>query len=152
LHGDAKIASRQDIKHFVSVTLGNYHTTNIVVSKYKGQLIKYLKANFVSLGAGTRSGKGLSIVIPNLLEWQESSIVLDIKQECFNITGKYRQQVLKQNFFLFPLRLISLIFFIILIMIKPKVLLILRGLLKLFFQLILLLVLKGILTMRFKST
>lgn len=95
LHGDAKIASRQDIKYFVSVTLGNYHTTDIVVSKYKGQLINYLKANFVSLGAGTRSRKGFSIVIPNLLEWQKSSIVLDIKHSCFNITGKYRQQILK---------------------------------------------------------
>ncbi|MCC8419174.1 MAG: type IV secretory system conjugative DNA transfer family protein [Rickettsia endosymbiont of Glossina mortisans submortisans] len=65
------------------------------------KLVKYLNPDFVSLGAGTKSGKGASVVIPNLLEWQDSLIVLDIKQECFNITSKYRKEVLKQEVFLF---------------------------------------------------
>ncbi|KAJ6644929.1 Protein VirD4 [Pseudolycoriella hygida] len=82
LYGDAKFASTKDIKHSSCVTLGNENTKGIVV-------------------AGTRSGKGAAIVIPNLLGWQESAIVLDIKQECFNITSKYRQTVLGQEVFLF---------------------------------------------------
>ena len=101
LHGDAKFASLKDIVRSKSVTLGDTESGGIVVGKYKNKLIRYIKPDFVSLGAGTRSGKGAGIVIPNLLEWQESLIILDIKQECFNITSKYRQDVLKQEVFLF---------------------------------------------------
>lgn len=101
LYGDAKFASRQDIQKSNSVSLGKENGKGIVVGKYNGRLIRYTKPDFVSLGAGTRSGKGASIVIPNLLEWQDSLIVLDIKQECFNITSKYRKEVLNQEVFLF---------------------------------------------------
>lgn len=89
LYGDAKFASLKDIQNSHSVSIDPKNTKGIVVGKYKGQLIRYTKPDFVSLGAGTRSGKGASVVIPNLLEWQDSLIVLDIKQECFNITSKY---------------------------------------------------------------
>jgi type IV secretion system protein VirD4 len=101
LYGDAKFASLSDIQKSNSVSLGTSNTKGIVVGKYNGKLIRYTKPDFVSLGAGTRSGKGASIVIPNLLEWQDSLIVLDIKQECFNITSKYRKEVLNQDVFLF---------------------------------------------------
>ncbi|NJS41436.1 type IV secretory system conjugative DNA transfer family protein [Candidatus Gracilibacteria bacterium] len=88
LYGNAKFASLKNIKNSDSVSIDPQNTKGIVVGKYKGKLVKYTKPDFVSLGAGTRSGKGASIVIPNLLEWQDSLIVLDIKQECFNITSK----------------------------------------------------------------
>lgn len=101
LYGDAKFASLKDIQNSNSVSIDPKNTKGIVVGKYQGKLVKYLKPDFVSLGAGTRSGKGASVVIPNLLEWQDSLIVLDIKQECFNITSKYRKEVLKQEVFLF---------------------------------------------------
>ncbi|KAJ6644914.1 Type IV secretion system protein VirB11 [Pseudolycoriella hygida] len=101
LHGNAKFASKPDIQNSASVTLDNQQAGGIIVGKYKGKLIHYIKPDFVSLGAGTRSGKGASVIIPNLLTWQDSLIVLDIKQECFAITSKYRQQVLKQEVFLF---------------------------------------------------
>ena len=101
LHGDAKFASQADIARSNSVTLGDAESRGIIVGKFKGKLIRYIKPDFVSLGAGTRAGKGAGVVIPNLLEWQDSLIVLDIKQECFNITSKYRQDVLKQDVFLF---------------------------------------------------
>lgn len=101
LHGDARFATSADILASKSVALGNKESKGIVVGTYKGQLVRYIKPDFVSLGAGTRAGKGAGIVIPNLLEWQDSLIVLDIKQECFNITSKYRRDVLKQQVFLF---------------------------------------------------
>lgn len=101
LHGNARFATSADIQASTSVTLGQKQSKGIVVGQYKGQLVSYIKPDFVSLGAGTRAGKGAGIVIPNLLEWQDSLIVLDIKQECFNITSKYRQDVLKQDVFLF---------------------------------------------------
>jgi type IV secretion system protein VirD4 len=100
LYGDAEFASQADILKSTSVTLGK-EGQGIVVGRFKGRLLRYIKPDFVSLGAGTRAGKGAGVVIPNLLEWQDSLIVLDIKQECFNMTSKYRQEVLKQEVFLF---------------------------------------------------
>lgn len=100
LYGNAKFACLEDILNSKAVTLGK-EGQGIIVGKFRNKLIRYIKPDFVSLGAGTRAGKGAGVVIPNLLEWQESIIVLDIKQECFNITSKYRQEVLKQEVFLF---------------------------------------------------
>ena len=45
---------------------------------------------FVILAAPTRSGKGVGVVIPNLLDYQESMVVLDIKQENFDLTSGWR--------------------------------------------------------------
>ncbi len=42
------------------------------------------------LSAPTRSGKGVGVVIPNLLNWPDSVVVLDIKGENFDITAGYR--------------------------------------------------------------
>ena len=53
------------------------------------------------LGAPTRSGKGVGIVIPNLLDWKESAVVQDIKQECFDFTSGYREKILGQKVYLF---------------------------------------------------
>lgn len=73
----------------------------IIVGKYKGELLKFGGQEFASLGAPTRSGKGVAVVIPNLLEWENSIVVLDVKKECFNFTSAYRQKILKQDVFLF---------------------------------------------------
>lgn len=73
----------------------------IVGRDSKGNLLRFGGQEFASVGAPTRSGKGVGIVIPNLLTWENSLIVLDVKQECFAITSKYRQQVLGQKVFLF---------------------------------------------------
>ena len=42
------------------------------------------------LSAPTRSGKGVGVVIPNLLNWPDSVVVLDIKGENFDVTAGYR--------------------------------------------------------------
>ncbi|MDZ4292799.1 MAG: type IV secretory system conjugative DNA transfer family protein, partial [Hydrogenophaga sp.] len=42
------------------------------------------------LSAPTRSGKGVGVVIPNLLNWPDSVVVLDIKGENHAITAGYR--------------------------------------------------------------
>ncbi|MEN3262839.1 type IV secretory system conjugative DNA transfer family protein [Sodalis endosymbiont of Spalangia cameroni] len=41
----------------------------------------FIKTDFVSMGAVTRAGKGASVVIPNLLDFKKSMIVLDMKRE-----------------------------------------------------------------------
>lgn len=43
--------------------------------------------------APTRGGKGVGLVIPTLLNWQESAIVFDPKGENWEITSGYRAQI-----------------------------------------------------------
>ncbi len=47
--------------------------------------------------APTRSGKGVGIVIPTLLNWDQSVLVLDIKGENWALTSGFRQRMLKQR-------------------------------------------------------
>jgi type IV secretion system protein VirD4 len=42
------------------------------------------------LSAPTRSGKGVGVVIPNLLNWPDSVVVLDIKGENYDVTAGFR--------------------------------------------------------------
>jgi Type IV secretory system Conjugative DNA transfer len=44
----------------------------------------------VILAAPPRSGKGVSCVVPNLLNWPGSVLVLDIKKENWTLTAGYR--------------------------------------------------------------
>ena len=47
------------------------------------------------VAAPTRSGKGVGIVIPNLLSWNGSVVVLDIKKENYQLTAGYRAEYQK---------------------------------------------------------
>ncbi|MFH0134823.1 type IV secretory system conjugative DNA transfer family protein [Variovorax sp. VaC1] len=38
-----------------------------------------------------RSGKGVSILVPTLLTWRESAVVLDVQGELYNLTGHWRR-------------------------------------------------------------
>lgn len=62
-----------------------------------------LRANggHILLYAPTGSGKGVGIVIPNLLTYQESIIIHDIKGENYELTSGYRSTSLKQKVFCF---------------------------------------------------
>lgn len=96
IHGNAKWSGEKEIKK-------NHlrETQGIIVGKDKKGLLIFGGQEFASVGAPTRSGKGVGIVIPNLLTWENSLVVLDVKQECFQITSKYRKQEMGQNVFLF---------------------------------------------------
>ncbi|MDG6896493.1 conjugal transfer protein TraG [Actinobacillus delphinicola] len=96
IHGKASWSNEKDLSKNKLM-----EDNGIIVGKYKGKLLKFGGQEFCSLGAPTRSGKGVGIVIPNLLEWKNSIVVLDVKQECFQITSKYRHDKLHQKVFLF---------------------------------------------------
>lgn len=51
----------------------------------------------IAVVAPTRSGKGVGIIIPTLLNWLGSVFVMDMKGENFQITAGYRKKVLKQK-------------------------------------------------------
>lgn len=95
LHGDARWASQEDIKKAglrakSGLMLGDDDGGYFIASGYQHAL----------LFAPTGSGKGVGFVIPNLLFWDQSCLVHDIKLENFDITSGYRANKLKQKVFL----------------------------------------------------
>ena len=90
LHGDARFATGSDL---AGKGMFKKEKNGIVVGKFGGKLLRLSGQQFVILAAPTRSGKGVGIVIPNLLDYQESLVVLDIKQENFDLTSGWRESV-----------------------------------------------------------
>ncbi|WP_425477667.1 type IV secretory system conjugative DNA transfer family protein [Pseudoxanthomonas winnipegensis] len=88
LHGDARFANAGDLNKHKMLQPSN---TGIIVGKFGGKLVRLPGQQFVILAAPTRSGKGVGIVIPNLLDYAESVVVLDIKQENFELTSGWRK-------------------------------------------------------------
>ncbi|MEB2542553.1 type IV secretory system conjugative DNA transfer family protein [Burkholderia cenocepacia] len=63
----------------------------LVVGRWRGRYLRFAGQQFVLLAAPARSGKGVGIVIPNLLSYSDSVVVLDIKQENFHLTAGFRR-------------------------------------------------------------
>jgi type IV secretion system protein VirD4 len=91
LYGDAKFARHFDIRK-----AGLFNDDGLIVGlthTFFGTIPKFLTlpgSQHVLLAAPTRSGKGVGIVVPNLLTYSDSVVVLDIKQENWDITSGYR--------------------------------------------------------------
>src|SRR3546814_800000 len=64
----------------------------IVLGKKGGKFLTFGGNEHCIVEAPTRSGKGVGIVIPNLLSWQESVVVLDVKRENWEATAGFRQK------------------------------------------------------------
>lgn len=87
LYGSARWAKPAEVKK-----AGLLDGKGILVGSYKGKYLMLGGNTHVMLSAPTRSGKGVSVVIPNCLNWADSMVVLDIKQENWNITSGYRRK------------------------------------------------------------
>lgn len=99
LHGEAKFASKGDL---AAKGLLKDHDQGVVVGQIDGQRIRLAGQQFVILAAPTRSGKGVGIVIPNLLDYRDSMVVLDIKQENFDLTSGWRKSIGHEVFLFNP--------------------------------------------------
>lgn len=98
LYGDAKFANKKELDKKMNL----FRDKGIIIGMDKsGKLLKNDPSKFIALSAPTGTNKSVSFVIPNLLEWDESIVVLDIKKENFNITSKYRKFILKQDVYIF---------------------------------------------------
>ena len=87
LHGESRFASQAEIK-----AAGLMKDQGVIVGKLGHRFLMYASTQFISLLAPTRSGKGVGIVIPNLLNYSGSTVVQDIKLENWSITSKYRAE------------------------------------------------------------
>ena len=74
--------------------------TGLPLALHNGKLLRYLKNDAKGwrgghhlVVSGTRGGKGVSAVIPAIIDHQGPVVVLDIKGENFAITRRYRQSL-----------------------------------------------------------
>ena len=97
LHGAARFANERELKrHGFRSALG------IVVGRKAGRFLTFGGSEHVLVEAPTRSGKGISVVIPNLLTWAGSVVVLDVKRENFDATAGFRAHYGQQVFLFNP--------------------------------------------------
>ena len=88
-HGRARFARLGEIRR---AALLEQTGDGIIVGRRSKQFLTagIDKYPHVMLAAPTGSGKGVGVVIPNLLNWNHSVIVLDIKKENWEITAGFR--------------------------------------------------------------
>lgn len=85
-HGSARWATLREL-----LTSGSFGAQGIIVGKAFANMIRFRQDGFVLVFAPTRTGKGYSIVIPNLLAYPGSIIAIDIKGENKAVTARARR-------------------------------------------------------------
>jgi type IV secretion system protein VirD4 len=86
LHGDARFASWREI-----AATGLLGPRGIILGRLGGRYLMLAGQQGVALAAPPRAGKGVGVVIPNLLNWPDSVIVTDVKKENWAVTAGYRR-------------------------------------------------------------
>lgn len=100
LHGAARFAARSEIRR-LGLLQKELPSRSILVGKRGRDFLALPGDRFVMLAAPTRSGKGVGVVIPNCLTFGDSLIVLDIKEENFDLTSRCRRTLLGNDVYLF---------------------------------------------------
>jgi type IV secretion system protein VirD4 len=88
LHGSARFATAAEVRR---AGLTATDRPGILVGRHRDKFLSLPGQLSVMLSAPTRSGKGAGVVIPNLLNWPDSVVVLDIKGENYAITAGFRR-------------------------------------------------------------
>ena len=85
-HGSARWATRQEVQR-----AGLYGRHGVVAGRHKGHLLVDDSEKHLLLCAPTGAGKGIGVIIPTLLTWNESVLVLDPKDgENADVTAPWR--------------------------------------------------------------
>ncbi len=92
LHGDARFANPGEVMRAGLLDRSAAAGPSILIGRHRGQFLALPGQLSVMLSAPTRSGKGVGVVIPNLLNWPDSVVVLDIKGENYDVTAGYRAE------------------------------------------------------------
>lgn len=100
LHGDARFATPDEVERAGLTRTGQGPA--ILVGKYRGKFLTLPGQLSVMLSAPTRSGKGVGVVIPNMLNWPDSAVALDVKGEIYKITAGFRAACGQQVFAFSP--------------------------------------------------
>jgi type IV secretion system protein VirD4 len=85
-HGSARWATAREVRR-----AGLYARHGVVVGRLDGRLLLDDGETHVLLVGPTRSGKGTGVIIPTLLTWHESALILDPKDgENAAVTARWR--------------------------------------------------------------
>jgi type IV secretion system protein VirD4 len=104
LHGDAKFATRREV-----LEAGLLDGQGILLGRlggfgpFGGEFLTLPGQQGVALSAHPRAGKGVGVVIPNLLTWPGSVVCVDIKRENWTLTAGYRQRAGQRTYLFDPL-------------------------------------------------
>jgi type IV secretion system protein VirD4 len=85
LHGEARFATRREI-----AAAGLFGEQGIILGRIGRRCLMLRGQQGVVLAAPPRAGKGVGVVIPNLLNWPDSVICVDIKRENWTLTAGFR--------------------------------------------------------------
>lgn len=95
LHGTARWANKRDARK-----AGLHSRSGILLGRAHARDLRLGGTEHVIVEAPTRAGKGVGVVIPNLLDWEGSAVILDVKQENYTATAGYRVKELGQIVYL----------------------------------------------------
>lgn len=98
LHGAARWAKLGEAKR-----AGLMDREGLLLGKIGSDYIQFGGTEHVLLEAPTRAGKGVGVVIPNLLTWSDSIVVLDVKQENWEKSAGWRKSLGHQVLLFDPL-------------------------------------------------
>ena len=98
--GGSRIATLGDLKR--AGMLEGEPGRSMLLGTFKGRDVRYSGDSHFYVNGPSRSGKGRGFVMPNLLEWEGSAIVLDVKRENWRLTGAARAALGQSVFELAP--------------------------------------------------
>jgi len=88
-HGSARWATKGEMKR-----AGLFRGRGVIVGQIRGRYLQHDGPEHLMLVGPTRSGKGISTIIPTLLTWRESVLVTDPKDgENADVTIRWRERL-----------------------------------------------------------
>ena len=101
LHGSAHWADDEEVSKTKLLpddsNRGGVYFGAYANNKGKTAYLRHKGPEHMMVFAPTRSGKGVGIVIPTLLSWDQSVLVHDIKGENWHLTSGFRKKILGQR-------------------------------------------------------
>ncbi len=91
LHGSARWAERKDIAEAGLFAPEGVYVGSWIDDKGQQTYLRHDGREHVLAFAPTRSGKGVGLVIPTLLAWNQSTVVTDLKGELWALTAGWRK-------------------------------------------------------------
>jgi len=92
VHGKASFLTVKELKKIPVLSSNKIKSSEAIFlgKTGKNNFLQHSGVEHVFVSAPTRSGKGVSIIVPTLLTWSASCVVIDIKGELWAITSKWR--------------------------------------------------------------
>ncbi|MGD1336093.1 type IV secretory system conjugative DNA transfer family protein [Vibrio harveyi] len=107
IHGSARFANDRELaKSGLFPNQAGEHPSILLgkmsKGRFKDRFVELVGQTFIALSAPTGSGKGVGFVLPNLVNFRDSVVVVDVKLENFIKTAGYRKSQGQQVYLFAP--------------------------------------------------